>query len=232
MSTLKVEIYSDIACPWCFVGKKRFDRALAAFAGAQDIEVVFRPYQLDPTAPEEPRPHREALAAKYGPQSIAMDARIAELGAKEGAVFDFDHVIENNSLLAHRLLWLAEREYGSEAQCALKEQLLTGHFSEGMDIGDRAQLVDAAVAVGLDRDRATDLLDSDEGHAEVEGQIDQARSLGITAVPTFVFQGRYAVQGAQEASTFLQVLEQVSAEAAASPTPTSGDVCSDGACAI
>lgn len=230
MSTLKVEIYSDIACPWCYVGKKRFDRALTAFPG--DVEVVYRPYQLDPSAPEEPLPHREVLLAKYGPQSVAMDAKITELGAREGAVFDFDRVLENNSLLAHRLLWLAEQEYGAEVQRALKERLLTAHFSEGMDVGDRDQLADAAAAVGIDRDRAAALLTGDEGLAEVHDQIDEARALGVSAVPTFVFQGRYAVQGAQETSTFLQVLEQVSAEVSATHAPASGASCADDSCAI
>ena len=241
MPTLTVEIYSDIACPWCFLGLKRFDRALAAFPDAGDVEVVFRPYQLDPAAPEEPRPHREVLAAKFGPRAAAMDAHLAELGAAEGTVFDFDRVIENNSLLAHRLLWLAERAYGAGTQRALKERLLTGHFREGMDIGDRAQLADAAVSAGMDRGRATELLAGDEGRAEVEQQIGRARAMGITAVPTFVFQGRYAVQGAQETSAFLQVLERLSAEAAeaaeAAAAPASGvsdpgDACGDGACAV
>lgn len=244
MPTVTVEIYSDIACPWCFLGLKRFDRALAAFPGAGDVEVVFRPYQLDPAAPEEPRPHREVLAAIFGPQAAAMDARLAELGAAEGTVFAFDRVIENNSLLAHRLLWLAEREYGTGIQRALKERLLTGHFREGMDIGDRAQLVDAAASVGMDRGRAAGLLAGDEGRAEVERQIERARTLGVTAVPTFVFQGRYAVQGAQETSAFLRILERLAteaadateagqtAEAARAPAPGPGDACADGACAV
>ncbi|MFF8811928.1 DsbA family oxidoreductase [Streptomyces pactum] len=212
---MKVEIYSDIACPWCHLGKKRFERALAAFPGADRVEVVYRPFQLDPTAPEEPRPHREVLAEKYGPQSVAMDDRITALGAAENLTFDFDTVVENNSLLAHRLLRFALQEYGPAAQARLKGRLLEAHFGEGMDIGDREELTDAAVAVGLDRDPVAAFLDGDELHDEVLDEIDEARQRGITAVPTFVFEGRWAVQGGQEPATFLDVLHQVTAATAA-----------------
>ena len=155
---MKVEIYSDIACPWCYVGKSRFERALAAFPQGDAVEVVYRPFQLDPAAPEEPRPHREVLAAKFGPQSVAMDDRLTELGAAEGLAFDFDSVLENNSLLAHRLLRFALDEYGAPAQNRLKGRLMTAHFAEGLDIGDPAQLTDAAVCAGLDRAAVTAFL--------------------------------------------------------------------------
>lgn len=212
---MKVEIYSDIACPWCYVGKARFERALAAFPQAAAVEVVYRPFQLDPSAPEEPLPHREVLAAKYGPQSVAMDDRITRLGADEGLRFDFDTVLENNSLLAHRLLRHVLDEYGPDAQARLKGRLLAAHFGEGMDIGDHEELTDAAVVVGLDRDGIAAFLDSDDLHDEVLDEIDEARQRGITAVPTFVFEGQWAVQGGQESSTFLGVLEQVQKEIAA-----------------
>ncbi|MFI2029224.1 DsbA family oxidoreductase [Streptomyces buecherae] len=221
---MKVEIYSDIACPWCYVGKTRFEQALAAYPQADQVEVVYRPFQLDPGAPEEPLPHREVLAAKYGPQSVQMDARITELGAAENLVFDFDTVVENNSLLAHRLLRYVLDTYGSEAQARLKGRLLAAHFGEGMDIGDRAQLADAAVAVGLDRDPITEFLNGDDLHDEVLDEIEVARARGVTAVPTFVFEGQWAVQGGQEADTFLRVFEQVARETAgAAPAAASQD---------
>ncbi|WP_424887765.1 DsbA family oxidoreductase [Streptomyces sp. XH2] len=228
---MKVEIYSDIACPWCHVGKRRFEQALAAFPGAGDVEVVYRPFQLDPHAPEEPLPHREVLAAKYGPQSVAMDDHITRLGADEGLVFDFDTVVENNSLLAHRLLRFVLEEYGRDAQARLKGRLLEAHFGEGLDIGDREHLADAAVTVGLDRDPVTAFLDGDDLHDEVLDEIEEARQRGVTAVPTFVFEGQWAVQGGQEASTFLNILQQV-ADATAAPAAEAGDACADGACAV
>jgi predicted DsbA family dithiol-disulfide isomerase len=231
---VKVEIYSDIACPWCYVGKTRFERALAAFPKGSSVEVVYRPFQLDPSAPHEPRPHREVLAAKFGPQAAAMDQRITSLGADEGITFDFDTVLENNSLLAHRLLRFALDAYGPEAQTRLKGRLMAGHFGEGMDIGDHEHLTDAAVAVGLDRDAVAAFLSSDELHDEVLDEIDEARQLGITAVPTFVFEGQWAVQGGQETSTFLRVLEQVAkdtAEAADAADDAAG-ACADGVCEV
>jgi predicted DsbA family dithiol-disulfide isomerase len=214
---VKVEIYSDIACPWCYVGKTRFERALAAFPRRSSVEVVYRPFQLDPSAPHEARPHHQVLAAKYGPRAAAMDQQIAALGADEGIGFDFDTVLENNSLLAHRLLRFVLDEYGPEAQVRLKGRLMAGHFGEGMDIGDHEHLADAAVAVGLDRDAVAQFLSGDELRDEVLDDIEQARQLGITAVPTFVFEGRWAVQGGQETSVFLQALEQVARDTAAAP---------------
>nr|WP_203675078.1 MULTISPECIES: DsbA family oxidoreductase [unclassified Streptomyces] len=230
--SVKVEIYSDIACPWCHVGKARFERALAAFPGAASVEVVYRPFQLDPAAPEKPQPHREVLAAKYGPQALAMDEKITQLGAAEGLTFDFDTVVENNSLLAHRLLRFVLDTYGHAAQARLKGRLLDAHFGEGLDIGDRERLADAAVAVGLDRAPVAAFLAGDDLVDEVTGEIDEARQLGITAVPTFVFEGTWMVQGGQETSTFLRALEQVAKETGTVVTDQDGGVCADGACEV
>ncbi|GAA1986398.1 DsbA family oxidoreductase [Kitasatospora viridis] len=235
---MKVEIYSDIACPWCYIGKRRFDQALARFDG--EVEVVYRPYQLVPDAPATASPHRAWLAERYGPQSRAMDDRVTELGRAEEITFDFDAALHANTFLGHRLLHLAEAEYGPAAQGALKEALLKAHFTDGVDVGDRAALTEVAVAAGLDRQRVTEYLAGEEGADEVRHQLDTARQLGISAVPTFVFEGRWAVQGGQEADTFLQVLNQVAAETTAEAAASevgSADVdgtgaCADGSCAV
>ncbi|WP_034089183.1 DsbA family oxidoreductase [Streptacidiphilus albus] len=224
---MKVEIYSDIACPWCYIGKRRFERALAAFPRAEQVEVVYKPYQLVPEAPAEAVPHRAWLAERYGPQSRAMDDRVAALGRSEGITYDFDTALHVNTLHAHRLLWLAATEYPLSVQHDLKERLLAAHFAEGVDVGDFAALTGTAVAAGLDRARVEAFLPSDEGLAEVRAELAEARALGITAVPTFVFDGSWAVQGAQETSAFLQALEQ------AVPPSAQGDACGDdGSCAI
>ncbi len=212
---MKVDIYSDIACPWCYLGKARFERALSAFPQGDSVEVVYRPFQLDPAAPNEPRAHREVLAAKFGPRAVAMDDHITRLGAAEGLSFDFDTVVENNSLLAHRLLRFALDTHGPAAQVRLKGHLMTGHFEQGLDIGDPAQLTSAATAAGLDPAAATALLAGDDLHAEVRADLAHARELGITAVPTFVFEDQWALQGGQETSVFAEVLEKVAAEVAA-----------------
>jgi len=247
---MKVEVYSDIACPWCYIGKHRFERALSAFPGAADVEVVYRPYQLDPGAPSVASSHRAYLDSRYGPGSAQMDARVAKLGLDEGIQFDFDNALHVNTLTGHRLLRLADAEYGPAVQVALKEKLFAARFAEGGDVGDRAQLTELAVAVGMDRERVAGYLDSREGTEEVLAQIALAQELGVSSVPTFVFEGQWAVSGAQESSTFLRVLEQVAAETKESSAPgdaadaetgaigaeTGGDgdegACADGVCAV
>ncbi|MGC0317385.1 DsbA family oxidoreductase [Kitasatospora acidiphila] len=241
---MKVEIYSDIACPWCYIGKRRFDRALAQFGG--DVEVVYRPYQLVPDAPATASPHRAWLAERYGPQSRAMDDRVTALGKTEGIDYDFDAALHANTFLGHRLLHLAETEYGAKVQGELKEALLKAHFSDGVDVGDRAALTEVAVAAGLDRARVAEYLAGEEGAAEVRAQLAEGQQLGISAVPTFVFEGQWAVQGGQETETFLKVLQQVASETGTAETGTAetgtaetgtaetgeGEACADGACAI
>ncbi|WP_030271457.1 DsbA family oxidoreductase [Streptomyces sp. NRRL B-24484] len=235
---MKVEIYSDIACPWCYIGKRRFEQALDRFPGKDGVEVVYRPYQLVPDAPEQASPHRAWLAERYGPQSVAMDARVTELGAAEGITYDFDAALHANTFLGHRLLHLAETEYGAAVQADVKERLLKAHFTDGTDIGDRTALTAIAVAAGMDGERVAGYLTGEEGVEEVRDQLDRARSLGITAVPTFVFEGRWAVQGGQEADTFLRVLQQVAEETGALvPAPGTGPdddaaACADGSCAV
>jgi predicted DsbA family dithiol-disulfide isomerase len=233
---MKVEVYSDIACPWCYIGKHRFERALAAFPGAESVDVVYRPYQLDPGAPEQASSHRAYLDRRYGPGSAAMDARVAEIGAAEGIAFDFDDALHVNTLNGHRLLRLAALEYGPAVQARLKEKLFAARFSNGGNVGDLEQLADLAAEVGIDRERAAAHLASDEGAAEVREEIAHARALGITSVPTFVFEGTWAVSGAQEASTFLRVLEQVAAEIAAGEggavSEEDADACANGTCAV
>ncbi|WP_329566453.1 DsbA family oxidoreductase [Kitasatospora sp. NBC_01266] len=236
---MKVEIYSDIACPWCYIGKRRFDQALERFEGKDEVEVIYRPYQLVPDAPATASPHRAWLAERYGPQSRAMDDRVTELGRAEGIDYDFDAALHANTFLGHRLLHLAEAEYGPAVQGVLKEALLKAHFTDGVDVGDPAALTEVAVAAGLDRQRVTEYLAGDEGEDEVRHQLAEARQLGISAVPTFVFEGQWAVQGGQEAEMFLQVLRQVAAEEqnaaqphTAQPHTADGEACADGSCAI
>ncbi|HEU5333123.1 MAG TPA: DsbA family oxidoreductase [Actinocrinis sp.] len=236
---MKVEVYSDIACPWCYIGKHRFDRALAAFPAGDTVDVVYRPYQLDPGAPAQASSHRAYLDSRFGPGSAAMDAKVARLGEGEGIAFEFDRALHVNTLNGHRLLRLAELEYGHGTQARLQEKLFAARFANGGDVGDLDQLADLAAEVGIDRPRAAAYLASDEGEKEVRAQIDEARALGVTSVPTFVFEGTWAVSGAQETSTFLRVLEQValemgteSAESRSESGASDGDGCTDESCAV
>ena len=230
---MRVDIYSDIACPWCYVGERRFTRALAAFPLAEQVEVVFRPYQLDPTLPDTPSPLGEHLREKFGPRAEAMTRQVQAVAAQEGLAFRFDRAQAVNTRTAHRLLRLAEREYGPAVQRALAEKLFAAHFTDGGNVADPALLSGLAVAAGLERERVDAYLASGEGLREVQDEIARAQRLGIRAVPTFIFDGTYALQGAQPTSAFLQLLEQVQEEAAATASDdAAAEACADGTCTV
>lgn len=222
---MQVEIYSDIACPWCYIGERRFARALSAFPQADQVEVVFRPFQLDPSLPDRPQPLKERLREKFGPRLDATLRHTTSMAKQEGLDLRFDEAQAVNTFTAHRLLWLAEQEAGPEVQRKLAEKLFEAHFTNGENIADHELLTDLAASVGIDRERVNAFLASDEGKAEVQNAIDRAQRLGIRAVPTFVFNGESAVQGAQPTSTFLQALEEIYQE-----TTTAAEACTDGAC--
>ena len=226
---MKVEIYSDVACPWCYVGKARFERAVVAFAG-EPVEVVYRPYQLDPSAPHQAVPMMDYLSRRFGARARGMADNMIATAQREGLVMDYDRGLSVNTFDAHRLMRLAETEYGVSVQHALGEALFKAHFSEGRDVGDVDTLVDLAKEVGVDAERARRYLTSGEGTSEVQRDIAEARGLGITAVPTFVFDEKYAIQGAQPTSVFLQALEQVAQESAATGDDSAS--CADGSCAV
>ena len=212
---MKVEIYSDISCPWCYIGEKRFSAALAEYPGAP-VDVVFRPYQLDPAAPATPRPLVEALREKFGPNVQSMVARVTDAAGEEGITMHWERAVAVNTLTAHRLLHLALRDYGADVQRALAERLFDAHFTAGGDVGDVALLGELAAAVGMDRTRVIEYLASDEGVAETRAALDEARDLGIRAVPTFIFDEKYIVEGGQPSAVFAEVLREV-AKLAAQP---------------
>jgi predicted DsbA family dithiol-disulfide isomerase len=209
---MKVEIYSDVACPWCYIGKRRFEKALMAFPRRSEVEVIYKPYQLDPAAPAKAAPVLERLQRKFGAQAGSMMQRVTDTATSEGIEMNFDRALAANTLAAHRLLWLAAREYGSTIQQDLAERLFDAHFSQGGDIGDCDQLTELAASAGMDRARVADFLGSTEGTDEVTAEIRGAQEMGITAVPTFIFDDRYAIQGGQPSPILLQALEQAAAD--------------------
>ena len=213
---MRVAIYSDIACPWCYIGERRFTRALSDRPDAEAVEVVFRPFQLDPNLPETPQPLMQRLEEKFGTQKDAALERVMAMGEEEGLTFRFDEALAVNTFTAHRLLWLAEQEAGPATQRALAEQLFAAHFTHGDNVADPDVLADVAAEVGLDRERTRAFLASDEGTDAVQALIERAQRLGIRAVPTFVFNGESAVQGAQPADTFRRVLDEGIADATTS----------------
>ena len=209
---MRVEIYSDVACPWCYIGKRRFEKALAAFPRRSEVEVIYKPYQLDPAAPAKAAPVLERLQRKFGAQAGSMMKRVTDAARGEGIEMNFDRALAANTLTAHRLLWLAAREHGSAIQQDLADRLFDAHFSQGGDIGDRGQLTELAVSAGMDRARVADFLRSSEGTDEVKAEIRGAQEMGITAVPTFIFDDRHAVQGGQPSPIFLQALERAATD--------------------
>ena len=210
---MDIEIYSDVVCPWCYIGATRLRAALATFPA--EVMLRWRPFQLDPHAVREPVAHR--LARKFGgPEAArAAIARATAAGAAEGLEFDYDRAVAANSFDAHRLLWFADRPeavvFGAAAdtQPRLAELLFRAHFSQGLDVAAPDVLTALAVDVGLDGPRVQQMLASDEGTVEVRADLADAIDLGITAVPTFVFAGRYAVVGAHDSATLRSVLDRV-----------------------
>ena len=218
-----IDIYSDVVCPWCYIGKRKFEAGLELLAGEDldvDFDVTYRPFQLDPTAaPGAAQPVIETYAKKFGgPEQAAQILQtVTERAAEAGIEFHMDRALRANTLLAHRLLWLAVQPESPVAQADLKERLLKAYFTDGLNIGDPEVLADCAAEIGFDRDAVIEFLESDRGAAEVAAELAEGRDEGVTAVPTFVFEGRWAVPGAQEPETYSQVLRKMAASAIAEP---------------
>ncbi len=225
---LPVRIYSDVVCPWCYIGKRRFEAALA-LPEAPPVTVTWLPFQLDPGAPTPGGPVSEAYAKKFGGADRAQQimAQTTEAAAGEGLGFRLDRAVRSNTFDAHRLLWWAAGDLRADAaappvgltsdgllagrQSALKESLLAAYFVEGLDVSDHRVLAARAAAVGLDADEATEVLASDAGASEVRTEIAGAASADVTAVPTFVLDGRLAIPGAQDAATIARYLSRIAA---------------------
>jgi predicted DsbA family dithiol-disulfide isomerase len=218
---LNVEIWSDVACPWCYIGKRRFEAALAEFEHREDVRVTWRSFELDPEAPKERTGDRaERLAKKYGMTiecAHEAEQQLTEVAAGEGLGFRFDIARSGSTFDAHRLVHLAG-EHG--LQDAMKERLLRGYFTEGELVGDPETLIAAAVEVGLDEDEVRELLAGERYAAEVRDDERAAGELGISAVPTFVVDRKLGVSGAQPPEALLELLRQGWAKRSPEPALT------------
>jgi predicted DsbA family dithiol-disulfide isomerase len=207
--TLTVEVWSDVVCPWCYIGKRRFEKAARELRDEVELEIVYRPYQLDPRAPVgATMPVEEAYARKFGGIEAAQRAieHVTTVAAAEGLEFHMDRALRANTLLAHRLLFLAEATGHQEV---LKERLLQAYFCDGLDVGDSDVLARLAGEVGMPADTVSAFLASRDGSDEVREMIGVAEDNGITAVPTYVLDGRFMVPGAQDPDTFVNVIRRV-----------------------
>jgi predicted DsbA family dithiol-disulfide isomerase len=229
---MRVEIWSDIVCPWCFVGKRQFEKALAEFEHADDVEVVWRSYELDPRAPEvREGTYAERIARKYGLEVGAARAAISRIitaGADAGIDFKFETIRPGNTFDAHRLVHLGAAR-GIQHQ--VKERFLAGTFFEGEAIGTRDALLRLAVDAGLDADEVAEVLDSDAYAEQVRTDERVAHSLGVTGVPFFLVDDAYGIPGAQEPSVFLAILRRAWGETHREIEivgSDDGDVCAEG----
>lgn len=217
VTRLDVEIWSDVVCPWCYIGKRRFERALDALrteADPVEVNVVYRAYQLDPTAPVgRSTPVTEAYAKKFGgpERAQAIIDHVTRTAAEDGLQFRMDRAQRSNTLFAHRLLWWAGSR-GESTQSALKEALLQAYFVDGGHVGDVDLLAEiAAPILECTSDDVRQFLVSDRGVGEVNEELARAASHGITGVPTYVINGQWAIPGAQDSDTFERVLRRAAA---------------------
>lgn len=248
--SMQVEIWSDVMCPFCYIGKRRFEEALRHFPHAEQIAVTWKSFQLDPTIPistsiadstsntaqnlgtyAEYLAHRKGMSISHVRQ---MFANVAAMGAEAGVTLNFDTAIIANSFPAHRLLHLA---HADGRQNTLKEVLLKAHFTEGADIGNLNTLISLGESIGLNTNDIQTMFAGKDYEEDVQNDIHEAQHLGIQGVPFFVFNRRYAVSGAQSSQVFAEVLQQSfdewsQEEAAQHLQITDGEVCTpDGICA-
>ncbi|UFJ39594.1 DsbA family oxidoreductase [Brevibacillus humidisoli] len=234
---MRVEIWSDFVCPFCYIGKRRFEAALEQFAHKQDVDVIYRSFELDPEAKRDANQNaHEMLAAKYGislEQAKAMNDQMTVQARDVGLTYHFDTTIATNTFDAHRLSHFAAR-HGKMLN--MTERLLKAYFTESKHIGDHQTLADLAAEVGLDANEAAKMLASDEYRQEVQRDEQEAVQLGIRGVPFFVINRKYAISGAQPSEVFLEALQKAWEEKSKLTVLNDADdsasdaACADGAC--
>ena len=209
---MRVDIWSDVVCPWCYVGKRRFEKALEQFSGRDNVEIVHRSFQLNPAAPRDTTSsRREMLMRKYRlspEQVVEMDRRMTQTAAAEGLHFNLEGTLTGNTLDAHQLVHLA-REQGLAD--AMVERFYRAYFTEQRSLFAPDVLIDLAAEAGVDREQAATAVREQRFAQAVAADIDVAHRLGASGVPFFVIDGRYGVSGAQAPELFLDVLQKAAA---------------------
>jgi predicted DsbA family dithiol-disulfide isomerase len=233
---MNVEIWSDVVCPWCYIGKRRFETALRRFSHGDDVHVMWRSFQLNPDTPKQSTETASAaLGRKYGmtpAQVEAANARLEGLAAEEGLDYHLATAHPFNTVDAHRLLHLAA-QHG--LQDAMKERLMLAYFTENLDLGEHETLIRLAAEIGLDRAEARDTLLGDSFAGDVRDDIRRAALLGITGVPFFVIDGTYGVSGAQTPDILLHAMERAWSDSHPLVTVATGHdsvSCEGDACAV
>jgi predicted DsbA family dithiol-disulfide isomerase len=205
---MQIEIYSDVVCPWCFIGKRRLEQALETAGYAQEAHIAWRPFQLNPTMPKEGMDRRVYLDAKFGGADArrAIEERVAKAGEADGIEFAFDRIARTpNTFDAHRLIWFAEQQ-GCQDQVV--EALFHSYFTKGREIGNLDSLAEIASDCGLNREEVERFLASDRAVQEVRAEEATGHRLGIRGVPYFVLNGKISISGAQPPDIFVSALRQ------------------------
>jgi predicted DsbA family dithiol-disulfide isomerase len=203
----ELNIVSDVICPWCYVGKRRLEKALAALGPSVRLRITWRPFELNPQMPKEGMDRRTYRMRKFGSleRSQQMDAQLSAVAAQDGLPFRFDRIERTpNTFDAHRLIWFADQR---GVQDAVMETLFRGYFSEGRNVGDRSVLADLAQEAGVDRGEAEAFLAGDQGTNEVKADELVAQGAGISGVPSFILKGRLLFSGAQPSEVIARVLQ-------------------------
>lgn len=207
---MKVEVWSDIACPFCYIGKRKFEEALKLFDHKTDVQTEFKSFQLDPAAKKDSgQSIHDVLAAKYGvsvEQAKGMHQQMTQQAKEVGLDYHFDTLIPTNTMDAHRLIHFAKEQGKMEE---MKERLLKAYFTDSIDIGDHNNLANLAEEAGLDKEQSLAILTEGKYRDEVINDHREAEQLGVQGVPFFVFNRKYAVSGAQNPETFSEVLEKL-----------------------
>ncbi|MGE1234244.1 DsbA family oxidoreductase [Bacillus altitudinis] len=234
---MKVQIWSDIACPFCYIGKKQLETALEQFPHKEQIEVEFKSFELDPHAPVAVNYDvHDMLVKKYGmsrSRAIAMNEQVKQAGKEKGIDFQFDPLVLTNTFDAHQLAQYAGKMGKGDL---VMGELFQAYFTDRKHVGDRQTLLDIAEKAGLDQNEVQKVLDGQEFADDVREDEKEARQLGISAVPFFVINDQYSVAGAQPADTFLRALETAWTEEAAQTEKAADasfeEACADGVCAV
>ncbi len=230
---IRIEIWSDVVCPFCYIGKRHLEKAIEKFGDKEQVEITWRSFLLDPETETNPGLSiNEHLAARKGwslDQTREINKHVTEMAAQAGLTYDFDAVVVANSVKAHRLLQMAKRLNKADAA---KEALLSAYFVEGKNIDDDAELRTIATALNIDAALMDDLLDDDTlWRKEVFADAQEAQMIGARGVPFFVFNRQYAISGAQPVETFTSLLEKLHTEAPQITIESDGDACDvDGNC--
>jgi predicted DsbA family dithiol-disulfide isomerase len=206
---IKVDVVSDVVCPWCYIGKRRLEKAIDQLQDKFDFDITYHPFELNPTMPHEGTNQKEYLSKKFGGEerTSQITNHVTQVAAGEGLHFDFSkqHILPNTRT-AHRIIQFAKQE---SKQLAVKEAFMKAYFEDGVDLSKKENLISVAVQAGLTKEKVEKLLSADEGLLEVVMAENELQKLGITGVPFYIVNNKYGISGAQPSTSFINAFEDI-----------------------